>query len=146
MNNAHIDSSAHMKMDSWPILTRLLETKKKKRALNPLRSLQTEVSGVITLYCESERGGGVVWPSSLSAAPLQNALTVKREGGTILGHVIVFTQSVSHPSLCGRIFALPSGVAIWNSLVGNFKVRFKHTPALTDDAKNVSFGIYIGHN
>lgn len=62
MNNAHIDSSAHMKMDSWPILTCLL---KKKQHSTPLRSLQAEVSRIITQCRYSGRDWGLLWLSSL---------------------------------------------------------------------------------
>lgn len=61
MNNTHGDSSARMKMDSWPTLTRPLEKKKitqqkwkqakmkKKPKTNEKHLTQSEVSGIITL-------------------------------------------------------------------------------------------------
>lgn len=61
MNNAHIDSSAHMKMDSWPILTRLLIKKNKLAALNPAEvSPHWGVLGNHTMLLKWEGGRSAV--------------------------------------------------------------------------------------
>ena len=44
----------------WPVYS---------KQKNEQHSRWSEVSVIITLYCESERGGGLRWPSSLNAAP-----------------------------------------------------------------------------
>lgn len=61
MNNAHIDSCGHMKMDSLPILTSWKKKEKresKRQRSTQLAKLSPEWGGseIIKLYCQSEEG------------------------------------------------------------------------------------------
>lgn len=66
---------------------------------------------------------------------------VKQEGGTILGHVTVFTCVLplfmqQNSLLCFHVW--PSGTDNTSYELG----QFKNNPALTDDVKNVSHPAY----
>lgn len=109
---------------------------KKRTALNPLRSLQSEVSRIIRLYCESERGGGLLWPSSLNTAPLQSALTVIQGCGALLKHVIVFSVSllyVADFSPCLHVSPFETAINTGSDNTSYKLVIFKDTQTLTDD-------------
>lgn len=141
MNNAHIDSSAHMKMDSWPILTRLLETKKKRAALNPLSSLQSEGSGIIIPYCGSERGGELVLPSILNATALQSALTVKQVGATTLEHVVPFIDCRRGYRQCAS-----EVVVVWIPLVSQSSDTGTDEPVWISVTLQNFLSFFLSHN
>ncbi len=102
----------------WPVY--LKQTKKKKTSSTQPAKVSPDwgVRGNYTVLRKWEgwRGGVTLQSERCTITDRSHS----EEGGTILGHVIVFTQSVSHPSLRSRMFALPSGVATGNSSVGHF--------------------------